>query len=80
VKEILEQFPILKKIIQWIELIIEIITGQYDWCKVMNVIAKPIFGMADKMYAAVEAVKCIKIEYKEFGYLPPTLEEPAAAT
>ena len=77
---ILKQFPILKKIINWIETIIEIITGQYDWCKVMNVIAKPVFGMADRMYAAVESVSCVQIEYTEFGYLPPEPEEPAAAT
>lgn len=71
---ILKKFPILKKIIEWIELIIEVITGQYDWCKVMKKIANPIFNMAEKMYSAVESVKCVKVEYTKYGYLPAGIE------
>lgn len=67
---ILEQFPIIGKIIKWVGDIVGVLTGQYPWCDVIKILAMPIFSLADMMYSAVASVAGVQIEFTEFGYLP----------
>jgi len=66
---ILEQFPILGKIITWVETIIDIITGKVDACQVIKILLPDLFAL-DKIITAV-IPREIPIKFTEHGYLPP---------
>ena len=66
---ILKQFPILGKIITWVETIIDIITGKVDACQVIKILLPDLFSL-DKIITAV-IPREIPIKFTEYGYLPP---------
>ena len=75
-KEIADTIPIVKqalKVFDFIKQIIDIFRGKVDACTVMNVILKPIFSLADAVYALVPK-GCFDVQYTKYGYLPE-LEE-----
>jgi hypothetical protein len=67
--EIIDQFPILDKIIKWIEPIIEIITGKIDPCQVIKILMPGLFDMESIIASLIPTG--ISITFTEYGYLPP---------
>ncbi len=80
---ILQQFPIVKKILDTIELIIDICRGKVSICQVLNIILKPIFGIPDAILKFIP--NCIEIRRTKYGLEPnpdnlPKWAQPASAT
>jgi hypothetical protein len=79
---ILQQFPVVDKIIKAIKLIIDICRGKVSICTVLNIILKPIFGIPDAILKLIP--NCIEIRRTKYGLEPnpdnlPTWAQPAAA-
>jgi hypothetical protein len=80
---ILQQFPIVDKIIKAIKLIIDICRGKVSICMVLNIILKPIFGIPDAILKFIP--NCIEIRRTKYGLEPnpdnlPKWAQPASAT
>ena len=80
---ILQQFPIVKRILDTIELIIKIVRGDVSICQVLNIILKPIFGIPDAILKFIP--NCIEIRRTKYGLEPnpdnlPKWAQPASAT
>ena len=65
---ILSQFPIVKKIITTIKLIIDICRGKVSICVVLNIILKPIFGIPDAILKLIP--NCIEVRRTKYGLEP----------
>jgi hypothetical protein len=65
---ILNQFPIVKKIIKAIKLIIDICRGKVSICVVLNIILKPIFGIPDAILKLIP--NCIEVKRTKYGLEP----------
>lgn len=65
---ILQQFPIVKKIVNAIKLIINIIRGKVPVCTVLNIILKPIFSIPDLILNLIP--DCIEIRRTKYGLEP----------
>ena len=65
---ILNQFPIVKKIITTIKLIIDICRGKVSICVVLNIILKPIFGIPDAILKLIP--NCIEVRRTKYGLEP----------
>jgi hypothetical protein len=65
---ILSQFPIVKKIIKVIRLIIDICRGKVSICDVLNIILKPIFGIPDLLLKLIP--DCIEVKRTKYGLEP----------
>ena len=80
---ILQQFPIVGKILDTIKLIIDICRGKVSICMVLNIILKPIFGIPDAILKFIP--NCIEIRRTKYGLEPnpdnlPKWAQPASAT
>jgi len=80
---ILQQFPIVDKIIKAIKLIIDICRGKVSICMVLNIILKPIFGIPDALLKLIP--NCIEVRRTKYGLEPnpdnlPKWAQPASAT
>lgn len=80
---ILQQFPIVKKILDTIELIIKIFRGDVSICQVLNIILKPIFGIPEAILKLIP--DCIEVRRTKYGLEPnpdtlPKWAQPASAT
>jgi hypothetical protein len=80
---ILQQFPIVKRILDTIELIIKIVRGDVSICQVLNIILKPIFGIPDAILKFIP--NCIEVRRTKYGLEPnpdnlPKWAQPASAT
>ena len=80
---ILQQFPIVGKILDTIKLIIDICRGKVSICQVLNIILKPIFGIPDAILKFIP--NCIEIRRTKYGLEPnpdnlPKWAQPASAT
>ena len=80
---ILQQFPIVDKIIKAIKLIIDICRGKVSICMVLNIILKPIFGIPDLILKLIP--DCIEVRRTKYGLEPnpdtlPKWAQPASAT
>ena len=80
---ILQQFPIVGKIIDTIKLIIDICRGKVSICMVLNIILKPIFGIPDAILKLIP--NCIEVRRTKYGLEPnpdnlPKWAQPASAT
>jgi len=74
---ILNQFPIVKKIITTIKLIIDICRGKVSICVVLNIILKPIFGIPDAILKLIP--NCIEVRRTKYGLEPnPEISPPWA--
>ena len=65
---ILSQFPIVKKIIKTIKLIIDIIRGKVPVCFVISIILKPIFDIPEQILKLLP--DCIEIKRTKYGLEP----------
>jgi hypothetical protein len=65
---ILSQFPIVKKIIKAIKLIIDICRGKISICVVLNIILKPIFSIPDAILRLIP--NCIEVRRTKYGLEP----------
>jgi hypothetical protein len=65
---ILNQFPIVKKIIKAIKLIIDVCRGKVSICQVLNIILKPIFGIPDAILKLIP--NCIEVKRTKYGLEP----------
>jgi len=65
---ILNQFPIVKKIVKAIKLIIDICRGKVSICVVLNIILKPIFGIPDAILKLIP--NCIEVKRTKYGLEP----------
>lgn len=65
---ILNQFPIVKKIIKAIRLIVNIIRGKVSICDVLNIILKPIFGIPEALLKLIP--NCIEVKRTKYGLEP----------
>jgi hypothetical protein len=65
---ILNQFPIVKKIIKAIKLIIDICRGKVSICVVLNIILKPIFSIPDAILKLIP--NCIEVKRTKYGLEP----------
>ena len=79
---ILQQFPIVDKIIKAIKLIIDICRGKVSICIVLNIILKPIFGIPDAILKLIP--NCIEVRRTKYGLEPnpanlPKWAQPASA-
>ena len=79
---ILQQFPIVDKIIKAIKLIIDICRGKVSICMVLNIILKPIFGIPDAILKLIP--NCIEVRRTKYGLEPnpdnlPKWAQPASA-
>ena len=79
---ILQQFPIVDKIIKAIKLIIDICRGKVSICMVLNIILKPIFGIPDAILKLIPI--CIEVRRTKYGLEPnpdnlPKWAQPASA-
>jgi len=79
---ILQQFPIVGKIISAIKLIIDICRGKVSICMVLNIILKPIFGIPDAILKFIP--NCIEVRRTKYGLEPnpdnlPKWAQPASA-
>ena len=79
---ILQQFPIVKKILDTIELIIKIFRGDVSICQVLNIILKPIFGIPEAILKLIP--DCIEVRRTKYGLEPnpdtlPKWAQPASA-
>ena len=79
---ILQQFPIVDKIIKAIKLIIDICRGKVSICMVLNIILKPIFGIPDAILKFIP--NCIEVRRTKYGLEPnpdnlPKWAQPASA-
>jgi hypothetical protein len=80
---ILQQFPIVKRILDTIELIIKIFRGDVSICQVLNIILKPIFGIPEAILKLIP--DCIEVRRTKYGLEPnpdnlPKWAQPASAT
>jgi hypothetical protein len=80
---ILQQFPIVGKILDTIKLIIDICRGKVSICMVLNIILKPIFGIPDLILKLIP--DCIEVRRTKYGLEPnpdtlPKWAQPASAT
>ena len=78
---ILQQFPIVGKIIDTIKLIINICRGKVSICMVLNIILKPIFGIPDLILKLIP--DCIEVRRTKYGLEPnpdtlPKWAQPAS--
>lgn len=79
---ILQQFPIVDKIIKAIKLIIDICRGKVSICMVLNIILKPIFDIPDAILKLIP--NCIEVRRTKYGLEPnpdnlPKWAQPASA-
>jgi hypothetical protein len=65
---ILNQFPIVKKIVKAIKLIIDVCRGKVSICEVLNIILKPIFGIPDAILKLIP--NCIEVKRTKYGLEP----------
>jgi hypothetical protein len=65
---ILNQFPIVKKIVKAIKLIIDVCRGKVSICVVLNIILKPIFGIPDAILKLIPS--CIEVKRTKYGLEP----------
>lgn len=65
---ILSQFPIVKKIVKAIKLIIDICRGKVSICDVLNIILKPIFNIPDQLLKLIP--DCIEVKRTKYGLEP----------
>ena len=65
---ILNQFPIVKKIVKAIKLIIDVCRGKVSICQVLNIILKPIFGIPDAILKLIP--NCIEVKRTKYGLEP----------
>jgi len=65
---ILNQFPIVKKIVKAIKLIIDVCRGKVSICEVLNIILKPIFGIPDAILQLIP--NCIEVKRTKYGLEP----------
>ena len=65
---ILNQFPIVKKIVKAIKLIIDICRGKVSICVVLNIILKPIFSIPDAILKLIP--NCIEVKRTKYGLEP----------
>ena len=65
---ILNQFPIVKKIVKAIKLIIDVCRGKVSICVVLNIILKPIFGIPDAILKLIP--NCIEVKRTKYGLEP----------
>ena len=65
---ILQQFPIVKKIVKAIKLIIDICRGKVSICVVLNIILKPIFSIPDAILKLIP--NCIEVKRTKYGLEP----------
>jgi len=65
---ILSQFPIVKKIVKAIKLIIDICRGKVSICVVLNIILKPIFSIPDAILKLIP--NCIEVKRTKYGLEP----------
>jgi hypothetical protein len=75
-KDLADSIPIVKKalkIFDFVKQLVDIYRGKVDVCTIMNTILKPIFSLADAVYALIPK-RCFDIQYTKYGYLPE-LEE-----
>ena len=80
---ILQQFPIVDKIIKAIKLIIDICRGKVTTCTVLNIILKPIFTLQETMLKCLPS--CVEVRITKYGLEPnpdtlPKWAQPASAT
>lgn len=80
---ILQQFPIVDKIIKAIKLIIDICRGKVSICMVLNIILKPIFSLQEIMLKCLPS--CVDVRITKYGLEPnpdtlPKWALPASAT
>ena len=78
---ILQQFPIVGKIIDTIKLIIDICRGKVSICMVLNIILKPIFGIPEAILKLIP--DCIEVRRTKYGLEPnpdtlPKWAQPAS--
>ena len=65
---ILNQFPIVKKIVKAIKLIIDVCRGKVSICEVLNIILKPIFSIPDAILQLIP--NCIEVKRTKYGLEP----------
>jgi hypothetical protein len=65
---ILNQFPIVKKIVKAIKLIIDVCRGKVSVCEVLNIILKPIFSIPDAILKLIP--NCIEVKRTKYGLEP----------
>jgi hypothetical protein len=65
---ILNQFPIVKKIVKAIKLIIDVCRGKVSICVVLNIILKPIFSIPDAILKLIP--NCIEVKRTKYGLEP----------
>jgi len=80
---ILQQFPIVGKILDTIKLIIDICRGKVSICMVLNIILKPIFGIPDLILKLIP--DCIEVRRTKYGLEPnpdtlPKWAQPTSVT
>lgn len=74
---ILNQFPIVKKIVKAIKLIIDVCRGKVSVCEVLNIILKPIFSIPDAILKLIP--NCIEVKRTKYGLEPNPAVSPAWA-
>lgn len=74
---ILNQFPIVKKIVKAIKLIIDVCRGKVSVCEVLNIILKPIFSIPDAILKLIP--NCIEVKRTKYGLEPNPEVSPAWA-
>lgn len=80
---ILQQFPIVDKILKAIKLIIDICRGKVSICMVLNIILKPIFSLQEITLKLLP--DCVEVRITKYGLEPnpdtlPSWALPASAT
>jgi hypothetical protein len=65
---ILNQFPVVKKIVKAIKLIIDVCRGKVSVCEVLNIILKPIFSIPDAILQLIP--NCIEVKRTKYGLEP----------
>ena len=71
---ILQQFPIVKKVIKVIKLIINIVRGKVSICDVLNIILKPIFSIPDAILKLIP--NCVEVKRTKYGLEPDPRYSP----
>lgn len=74
---ILNQFPIVNKILKAIKLIIDVCRGKVSVCVVLNIILKPIFSIPDAILRLIP--NCIEVKRTKYGLEPNPEVSPAWA-
>lgn len=74
---ILNQFPIVKKIVKAIKLVIDVCRGKVSVCEVLNIILKPIFSIPDAILSLIP--NCIEVKRTKYGLEPNPEVSPAWA-